>query len=443
MPLKPLRAAMGDDAALPPPPPPMSAVAPPPATRPRFRLPWEPGVTIAVVAIAVVLLLLLSLALSGGPGSSAGAAGSGTAIPFSSARNVGTQAGAPHGTWDLYGGIGLDLANATSLPLDLSAGSNCTVTSFSGPLPSSLTIPAFAGNLTSGAASEWLFSFLQPGTGNELAVAVTNGAANLVVELSGPSCTALNASSPSIPDTIVDSTTAASAVAAAGATAYLRAHPTGVTLEMLLLPTNLVGAHPASSPYWAFLYSTCAIDLNGTRPSGPLGYTFSAGVNASSGEVVPQSPTTGTCDGPPPVSISSALSLGAPTLTQGAGTGGTLSSQGCVSRDYCYSLPVASASHNISPAEFQMEVLGNNGPNETLYPSVGFAILNAAGQVVVYATGPFEEVWTSGVGSPNTLVSSTMTVSVDMGTTNPTLGGYFLAITGTGPFADSEESYGL
>src|SRR5208282_496191 len=392
---------MGDDAAPVTPPPPVPAVVPPPAPSRRLRLPWEPGLTIAVVAIAVVLLLLLSLALSGGPGGKDTPAGSGAAVPFSSARSLGTQAGAPHGTWNLYTAIGVDLANATSVPLNVTVGSNCTLTPYSGPLPSSLTIPAFTGNLASGVASEWLLSFLQPGTGSELAVAVTNGVANLVLELSGPSCSNLNGTLSPIPSTIVYSPAAASAVAAAGAAAFLQAHSSGVSLEMVLFPGTLIPPQFSSSPEWIFAYSTCPLDLTGTPPSGPAGSTFSAAVNASSGNVLPQSPTSGTCNGPTPLPIGSALSLGNPTLTRGPGTGGTVASQGCVSGDYCYSLSVTSASDNVSPADFQIEVLGNNGPNETLYPSVGFAILNVEGQVVVYATGPVEEVWTSGVGTPN------------------------------------------
>jgi len=443
MPFKPHLPGMAEG-AMPSPPPPLTAVAaPPPAPRRPLRLPWEPGLTIAVVAIAVVLLLVLSLALSGGPAGKDSTARSSAAVSFSSARGLGTQAGAPHGTWDLYTALGVDLANATTLPLNFSAESNCTFTSYSGTLPSSITIPAYTGNLARGLASEWLLSFLQPGTGSELAVAVTNGVPNLVLELSGPSCSNLNGTRSTIPNTIVDSPVAAAAVAAAGASAYLQAHPKGVSLEMLLFPGDLFPGQVPSSPEWSFYYSTCPLDLNGTPPSGPLGYTFNAGVNATSGNLLPQSATTGTCDGPPPLSIYNALSLGTPTLTRGAGTGGSLASQGCVSGDYCYTLPVASAAYNISPADFQMEVLGNNGPNETLYPSVGFAILNAQDQVVVYAAGPFEDVWTSGVGTPNTLVSSTMTISVDMGTADPTSGGYFLVLSGTGPFVDSEESYGL
>jgi hypothetical protein len=83
------------------------------------------------------------------------------------------------------------------------------------------------------------------------------------------------------------------------------------------------------------------------------------------------------------------------------------------------------------------------GPNGAEFPAVGFAVLSAAGQVLVYETGPFESQWTSGVGSPSTLLTSGMTITVDMGTADPAGGNWFLSVTGTGPFAGSGLGVGL
>jgi hypothetical protein len=414
------------------------AVSPPLPGPWRPRLPWEPGLTVAVAAVAVVLVLLLSLALMGGSGSSPAGGGS-TSVSYSSARSTGAQAAAPHGTWDLAAAIGLDLANATSVPLSLQT--NCTVTSYSGPLPTSLSIPSFTGNLASGVASEWLLAYLQPSTGYQLVVAVTDGVASLVVESSGLACSITNSTLVGLPGNVVDSPTAASAVAAAGGAAFLQAHSKGVSLEMLLFSGIPGGFNPGLE--WIFGYTTCPIAFESPPPTEPAGSTFSAAVNASTGNVVPHSATNGTCGGPPPLAIGSALQLGFATLTLGAGTGGTLASQGCTSGDYCYSLPITNVSDNVTPGDFEMEVLGHNGPNETEFPAVGFAILNAAGQVVVYESGPFEHRWTSGVGNPSTLLTRSMTVTVDMGTANPAGGNYFLAVTGTGPFVGSGLGVGL
>jgi len=263
--------------------------------------------------------------------------------------------------------------------------------------------------------------------------------ANLVVEISGPApeCVNTNATASGIPANVVDSPAAASAVAADGGTAFLQAHPKGVSLEMLLISGAL--GFPLGSE-WVFGYSTCPLELTSSPPSGPAGESFSAAVNASSGEVVPHSASNGTCNGPPPLAIGSALHFGFVTLTRGAGTGGTLASQGCTSGDYCYSDPITSASDNVTPGDFELQV---TGPNGTGFPAVGFAILNSTGQVVVYEFGPVEDGWTAGVGNSSTLLTNNMTLTIDMGTADPTGGGWGLMVTGTGPFVDSVLGFSL
>jgi len=374
-------------------------------------------------------------------GSGSNPRGGSGAVPYASARITGAQASAPHGTWDLAGGFGLDLANATTLPLNLTPAANCTVTSYLGPLPSSLSIPSFTGNLASGVASEWLLEYRQPSTGYELAVAVTDGAVNLAVEISGSACSDTNSTVAELPSTVVDSPTAASAVAAGGGAAFLQAHSKGVSLEMILFSVILGGVNPGLN--WIFAYSTCPISFGYPPPTEPLGSSFSAAVNASTGDLVPHSAMNGTCGGPPPLAIGSALQLGFVTLTLGAGTGGTLASQGCTSGDYCYSLPITNTSDNVTPGDFETQVLGFNGSNATVFPAVGFAILNATGQVVVYSEGSIEDQWTSGIGNSSTLLTSGMMITADMGTANPAGGNWFLSLTGTGRFAGSELGYGL
>jgi len=392
---------------------------------------------VAVAAIAVVLLLLLSLALIGAPSGSSSAGSA--AVALSAARSVAAGSAPLNGTWKLAGAFGLDLANATTVPLNLTTNPNCTVTSYSGPLPGSLKIPSFAGNLSSGDAAEWLLEYVQASTGYETAVAVTDGAANLVVEISGPApeCVNTNATALGVPGNVVDSPAAASAVAAVGGTAFLQAHPRGVSLEMLLL-SGALGV-PLKSQ-WIFGYSTCPIEFASSPPSGPAGESFSAAVNASSGEVIPRSPSNGTCNGPPPLVIGSALRFGAVSLNLEAGTGGTLASQGCTSGDYCYSAPITNASENITPGDFELQVTGLHGAE---FPSVGYAVLNSAGEVVVYAYGALEAGWNPGVGNSTTLLTNNMTITVDMGTVDPAGGNYVLTFTGTGPFANSGMGFGL
>jgi len=419
-------------------PGPSALPSPPPPSGPR--LPGKTGLSV-VAAVVIVLIFLFSLVLLGAFGTASNGPG-GAAVSFSSARNTGSQAAAPHGTWDLFAAIGLDLANATNLPINLTSLANCTVTSFSGTIPSSLSIPSFDGNLTSGVATTWLLEFAEPSTGALLIVVVSGGVTSLVIEESGHGCS-FGSQSAQVSNHTVDSTVAASAVAAAGGAAFVKAHPTGVSLEMVLTPSFLNGSFV--SPEWAFFYSTCSLPL-GEGGSSSSGAAFYAAVNATTGELVPGSASTESCGSSPPPpptnTIGNALVPRSVTLYRGAGTGGTLASQGCISGDYCYSVAIANVSENLTPGDFEMEVTGW-GSNASAPPAIGFAVLDATGQVVVSANGAVEIVWNSGVGNSNTLLTNTMTFSVDMGTANPSGGGWALEFLGTGPFVNSALGIGL
>lgn len=443
--------SMPDDGPVPEssPSPPPSSVPPSASTAPAgpappltSRLGGKPGWTI-VLAIAIALLLVLALLALGSPSSSS-SGGSSAGVPFSSARSTGgSLAASAGGTWELLDASGLDLPNATTVPLSLSnISANCTVTFLGGgTLPSSLTIPRFTGNLTSGDSPEWELDYLEPATLSLIAVAVTEGSVALALEISGPHCLPSNASAEaSIPAGVVDSTVAASAVAAAGATAFLTAHPNGVSLEMDLFPFTLGGLEPSGpgAPAWWFDFSTCPLlsaSSNGTEPSG---VTFDATVNATTGGLVPGSSTTGACGGSstPPEGIGSALGFGIPTLERGP-PGGTLGSQGCTSGDYCYSLEIIAASDGVTPGDFDVEVLSSS--NNTLFPAVGYAITSVAGQVLVVENGSVEDQWSPVAGSSTTLLTAGMTLVVDMGRANPSAGQFLLELTGTGPFANSGE----
>jgi hypothetical protein len=386
--------------------------------------------------VAVALTLILGFALLGLFGGSSTHPGS-SEVSFSAARATATS-GVPSGPWALESAIGIGPANTTTFPINLTAETNCTVTSFSGPLPSSLTIPTFQGNFAAGVVPEWLFSFGQASTGAELAVAVSGGVPVLQVELSGPNCATGVGEETPIPNTIVDSPAAASAAYAAGGEAYLQNHSTGVSLDMVLIDFTPMSSTPAVLD-WDVLYSTCSL-LETTGNSQNTGVAFSAAVNATTGVVVPGSNTTESCGVTPSPGIGSALTLGPATLIVGPGSGGTLAGQGCTSGDYCYEVPIVSAADNVAPNDFDAAVATSN---DTIFPSVGFAVTNVAGQVVVYAPGPVESSWTPGVGNPGSILTSTMSIVVDLGTSIPSGQNWFLMVTGTGPFAGSTLDYGL
>ena len=419
---------------------PAPEASPPPAPpAPTPRRPFRSTPVVVVVA-AVVVTLLLSAVLLGvfTGGSSSGS--SGTALPFSSADQVASAFAAAHGTWSLIEALGLALFNGTYLPInDSSEASNCTITTLVGSVHENVTVPEFRGNLTSGVAPVWLFVFTNPTLGGELALVEVGGSLVLAIQGS-PGCLSASVSH-GIPTPIADSSQAVSAAAAAGGEEFLRAHPTGVSLTMLLFG-GFSFVNVSFAPSWLISWTTCSSSL-GLPGSGPsTGYTFSATVNATTGVVVPNSTENTTCGSSPPPSegIGGALTVGPVTLFVGSGTGGTVTSQGCTSGDYCYSVPIEAAT-NVTPADFTLSVQNSSG-NLSVVP-VGFAILTSAGGVIVSSNGPIESQWTNGVGTSATPLSAGMTITVDMGTQNPGTGHYSLLFTGEGPYVNSGLGIGL
>ncbi len=409
--------------------------APPPASGPSQR-----NTPLLVVVIAVVVALLLTVLLLGVLGSSSSgtplAVGNGST--FSSARSVADGFASLHGTWDLLEGVGVALPNATVYPITApTVTANCTYTTLAGTVPSNLTIPAYSGSLTSGAAPVWLFGYFSPASGNELAMFDIGGQVAVAIDLSAGCTSGTLLHFTGIPGSVVDSSSAVAAAAAAGGSAFLSAHSVGASLTMILIGPYFFGNQSSASPLWSISWSTCSA-IFVTNPSGS-GYTFSAVVNATTGAVVPTSPTNSTCGvSPPPTQgIGNALMLGAPTLYVGGGSGGTVASQGCTSGDYCYSVPIMTATLNVTPSDFALSVT-NFSNGQTIPTPVGFAILNGTGAVIVYSTGPTESEWTPGVGSSTTPLAAGMTITVDIGTMVLPSGNYGLTFTGQGPFSDSE-----
>jgi hypothetical protein len=393
-----------------------------------------------VVVVAVAAALVLSgLLLSGLVGSSGASSGGGNGTTFSTARGVADQFASEHGTWDLLEGVGFALPNATQYPLTPpTVNATCMFTAFVGTLPTNLTFPAFTGSLTSGAAPVWLFGYYAPGVGNELAIFEVEGSIAEAVDLTAGCTGGILTHVTTTPTSVVDSSVAVAAAAAAGGTAFLSAHPTGVELTMILLGGFLLVNGSTSWPTWSISWSTCSALYGVSPPSS--GDTFSAAVNGTTGVVVPSSPTNSTCGStvppPPGNNIGNALLVGVPNLYVGAGTGGTVPSQGCTSGDYCYSVSILSATMNITPADFTMSVV-NFTTGQTAPVAVGFAILDVSNEVIVSSPGPTESAWTPGVGNATTLLAAGMTFTVDLGTKDPSAANYGLVFTGQGPFADS------
>ena len=170
--------------------------------------------------------------------------------------------------------------------------------------------------------------------------------------------------------------------------------------------------------------------------------TFAGGFGggSSSPSVAPHTPppSNGTSNGttPPPGSQGSlGLNLELGHLYVGPGTGGTLSSQGCTSNDYCFLVPIVGSFNNVTPADFSMSVWNISDQAATYMGTVGFAILNHSGGVVVSSAEPVESQWVNGVGSPATPLMAGMFFTVDMGTANPGEWQWALALTGEGAYS--------
>jgi hypothetical protein len=411
----------------------------PPVSDRRPGFPRE--FTIGLV-VGVALLLILSVALLEiphvGPSSGGG-------LGYSAADAIGSRA-LPNGTWTLLFATGeapstaeAEVQNYSTHP---SSNPNCVFTPLVGSLVTSFTVPAFHGSLESGLAPMWFLDFFQASTGDQVTMTELNGTVIQAVEDHGaPDCSISGATLNPLPANLIDSPEAVYAADNAGGGAFLAAHPTGVSVDLTLENYLIPGLPGASGQWWFVDYTTCPLATNGTT-TVPRGETFTAAVNATTGLVRGGTGSINACGGPTYTdTVGAALKLGSPTSAVGAGTGGTIASQGCTSGDYCVQIPITSTSENITFANFTMNVTG--GPHGSGFPVAGFAITNGSGAVIVYSLGASETQWSAGVGNSETLLTSNMTMWVDTGTTNIFGEGYVLTIVGTGAFQESEEGIGL
>lgn len=393
-----------------------------------------------VAVIAVVVVVFLSAVFlgvfSGGASSGTGAVATGPT--FSSARAVADRFAAAHGNWSLIEAVGVALANASFLPYNGSTeNASCIPVTLVGTTPANVTIPAFRGNLESGEAPVWLFAYIEPGVGGELALFEVGGEISLAVELPA-SCSAVLSEFHGISTPVIDSSVAVAAAAAAGGASFLRAHPTGVSLLMELIGAFTSANETTSAPLWEVSWSTCS---NGLFGSGSMtsGFRFSAAMYATNGSVLPFSAVNSTCGAsvsPPSSGISSAISFGPADLEVGPGTNGTIASQGCNSGDFCYAVPIDVAAESITPGDFELTV--ENFSDGSPFTAAGFAIVNVEGTVLVYSIGAMETQWTSTTaGNSQTLLAAGMDVFVDVGPSTPALENLGLLLTGEGPFVNS------
>jgi len=413
------------------------ASPPPPPPPPRkLSAPWI--VIVGAVGVSAILVAAVLLAGTGGGIGSSSPTISG--VTFHPARTAADATASSHGAWELLIAEGFALANATSLPFNISSEAGCSVTSYSGPLPTELGLPALHANPLSGEAGTWLFAYYSTSAAAELAVAVTGGVVTLAAEIQGANCVGeIPQNATAIPANVVDSSTAVGAAGAAGGAAFLAANPQGVTVEM-----SLIGGILTTEPHslnWNVELTTCP-PLFETSGSPPAGNTFTVEVNATTGAVVPYSESNSTCAGPGPTNgIGTALNLGFGAVSVGPGNGGTIASQGCASGDQCFEISVVNVTDNVTPNDFTMSVTSLT--NHSIYPAAGFAILGPTGQVLVYSLGPSETLWTPGAGTGGTLLTAQMILVADLGPSTFDPSGWYLDLQGAGPFINSAADYSM
>lgn len=401
----------------------------------------SPARTAGALAAVVVAGFLIFAALSfsspaAGPGAGA------SAVTYSAAHSQ-ADSQLPSGAWQLEAAIGLDLWNSTALPLNFTPPSpNCTVSPAPSTLPKQVDIAAFQGDLSTGLANFWILEYLDPNSSGEAVVVVSGDAVELMVTLGGPNCVVTPPGFQGVPANVVDSSAAAQALDADGGAAFLAAHRSGLSLSMILT----AGVFSTSSvPAWDFDYTPCGPLVTPGNVSGPTnGLAFSGSVDGLTGAVENATESPVDCQaalGPPPgPTLGESLGLGLVSSHVGTGSNGTLASQGCASLDYCYELNL-SAVANVTASDLELLVETSSGAISTV--PVGFAILNAAGQVIVSSVGDIETTWSNGIGNSSTRLIAGDAIWVDMGRTDPTGQGYLLHIVGEGIYADSSIEVGL
>ena len=379
----------------------------PPPTRPRRRSPLVIGVVVGVVIVVLLLVFLLPPLLS--PSSSPG---SGGALTYSQARPVADRAmsGYAGGGWSAIFAAGLQspVPVSTSLNLTGIGGANCTFTPASSG-PTALTLPAFTGNHTQGAAPTWEFGYENTARNVTTLVTVENGGATILGSFSSGFCATFFALITPVPSSVIDSSQAAAAVATQ-AQPFLSQYPNasgllgltgGISFGILSLP-----------PEWTVQYSTCPLN---TSSVGLSGTTFNATVNALTGKVLYSQTASAACGSTTTGStpLGSALTFGPESTAQNATA-------------WTYNYTVTSASAGLTFSDLAVSVLSSGGVLATA--GWNLTVLNVIGTAVV-SYSPTVGAWS---GTPSASIQAVDVFSL-VSSTN--YAGYVLTLTGTSTYS--------
>ncbi len=267
----------------------------PPSSRPRrSRAPLYAGVVAVVIALIVVFAFVFPGLGPSAPSIPSGAITYGQAAPGS---NYSVRSFAGTTNWSLLFAVGIDSPTAvtTSLALGELGLTNCTFAPAGGGA-TNLTVPAFAGNVTSGTAPFWEFAYRNVSGAIALAL-VANGRATTLGLLETPVCTAIFAIVAPIPARVLDSPDAGASVAT-GASGFLAAHPNASALYGLIGGVRSVFRSVGSE--WFVQFSTCSL----ASTAAGTGAQYNATINATVGTVYYAHATASmACGGDPPGAI--------------------------------------------------------------------------------------------------------------------------------------------
>ena len=375
----------------------------------------------AAGVVAVIIVLLLILAATGVLPFFTSGSGNGPRS-FSQARSEAQAAanGYSGGPWTLGAAVEAVPSATISIPFNATVGGmNATAPTgcaFTQLARGNVTISG-SQNVSGGTSNEWLFLFKSTAS-SALFVSDNDGTVQLVGTLTGSLCATALGAIAAIPSAVVDSTTAAATVGAAGGYAFLRAHPEANATVEAFGGISFFGATVPAQ--WTFLYSTCAINLGGATASLFSGEQFSANVSLTTGQLLgTQTSSCGVANvvggGPPP--LGAELALRAPTETSAGNW-------------HWYNFSVVSATSTIPCSALQFSV--QNSAGATVALSAATVAVRGISGTTLASYSMSSGVWTFG-GS--TLVTNADEIDLQT-TTDLTAAGDLLIVQGVPPTAN-------
>jgi hypothetical protein len=179
------------------------------------------------------------------------------------------------GPWTAVAGAAVLTTVAVSEPASNLTNSkqfaDCTVT-WTGSLPSVLTVPATPAGAATGTSAYWFF-VLKNGTNALEVESVSEGAVTPLITVYGGECSVLATDLDAFPGGMPDSPAVIAAVNAAGGSAFLSAHANATQLWGVDGGVTVYGI--TIEPEWTIAYTTCSA----TASSSQAGAVFNASVN--------------------------------------------------------------------------------------------------------------------------------------------------------------------